>query len=140
MMAPVGDSLVVMAMQMTKDKPPDIVPILFDGPRMFLTRAGQLIDRSRAYLLSIEKERGREQYTVESLRSFFGIIRAGAGFWHLDGLAGQARVAENYLSQVLEQGIEVSPGCVDTLFNSLVTLEKLVQKATYSLARRDTVH
>jgi chemotaxis protein histidine kinase CheA len=140
MFAPIGDSLVVMAMQMTKEEQQDIVPMLFDGPRVFLTRAGQLIDRARAYLLTIEKERAGEEYTVETLRSFFGIIRSGAGFWHLNGLAGQARVAENYLRHVQQKSLEVSPGCIDTLFNSLVTLEKLVRNATYSLARQDTVH
>jgi chemotaxis protein histidine kinase CheA len=140
MLVPIGDSLVATAMKMTKEEHPDIVPMLFDGPRVFLTRAGQLIDRARAYLLAIEKEHGEEDYSLENLRRFFGIIRTGAGFWNLNGLAGQARVAENYLRHVQDKNMDISPGCIDTLFNSLVTIETLVRNATHSLVHREIVH
>ncbi len=140
MAAPMGDSLVVMAMQMTKAVNVDVVPMQFDGPRIFLARAGQLINRSRARLLDVEKERGRELTTVQNLMRCFGIIRTGAECWQLKSLAGQARVAENYMRRVLDHGLEVSPECVDTLFNALFTIEKLVQRATRLLARQDRVN
>ena len=134
MVAPAGDSLVVLALQITKKEQFDIIPMLFEGPRVYLARAGKMIDRARAFLLAVEKERGRDEYTVENLRRFFGIIRTGAEFWQLNSLAGPSRVAENYLRRVLDRKIDVTPECADTLFDTLRTLEKLVEQATYSLA------
>ncbi len=140
MVSPIKYPLVGMAMQMTKEEQLDIVPILFDGPGAFLTRAGQLIDIARACLLGLlaaERERGGEECAVENLRYFLGIIRTGAGFWHLDSAAGQARVVENYMRYVQDNGFEVTPELADTLFDSLDTLEKLIQQASRSLARRN---
>ncbi len=129
--------LLVMAVQMTKEEQPDIVPILLEGPGAFLARAGQLIDIARACLLAAQRECGHEQCAVENLRYLLRIIRAGAGFWHLDGVGGQARVVEHYMRYVQDNGLEVTPELADTLFDSLDTLEKLIRQAGRSLARRN---
>lgn len=75
MIPPSRYPLVVMALRMAKEEQQDVVPISFDGPGVFLTRTGQLIDTARACLLAVEKECGREQYVVKNLRGFLGIIR-----------------------------------------------------------------